>query len=181
MGTTTNFEIPYPEDEDLVTLGANAMQALAEQVDTIVRDDIDLRAYVQLFGDGNAVSATGRVGWAVGTPILSRGSWTYANSNRLILPPEPGLYLVSATIPVDVAATGASLRIETRVSTDDDSVVAVIALQGTSDNNSTFVNASGIAYVDTTPNKGIQVRAGDDTLAVASSSCRVQIHQLSRI
>lgn len=178
MGTTTFFGIPYPEDEDLVTLGANAMQALAEQVDTSLKDDIDLRPYVQLFGDGNAVSGTGRVGWDVGAPILSRGGWTYTNSNRLILPPEPGLYLVSTTLPVD-SGSASTTRIETRVSTDDDSIVGVVALQATTDTNGTFQNACGIAYVDATPNKGIQIRSS--SIVTATSACRVQIHQLSRL
>lgn len=119
MGTTANLALPYPEDEDLVRLGANDMQELAEAVDAeLWAPALRLRCAnedtVDAGDRGDIVSYDPAT--LVDPVLFIRGAWTFEDTESLIIPPTLGVYLVVVEHSKPITETAAVIAIETRVS-----------------------------------------------------------------
>lgn len=110
MGTTPKLAIPYPEDSDLVTNGAAAMQAIAEAVDDALGD-----FSARVFPTANVALSSG-----VLTTISHDGESfstsgmhsTITNSSRVTIPAGgDGLYLVMAKVSFATASGYISTRV----------------------------------------------------------------------
>jgi hypothetical protein len=194
MGTTANFGIRYPESEDLVIDGANDMQSLAEDVDAALLD-ARTTPVIMLSGDGTDPDDPNYwLRWETGTPVHTRGTWTFPSGDVLIVPPEPGVYLVTLNHHFDEGSFGFGpdgpvtihAFLETRVEGAAQGTAVVFqrsSMEYPSQTVTPRLHIAGLAWVDDTPDLGIQARiVCDETLGSAGDAgARLQIHQLSRI
>lgn len=165
MGVTTRG-LPYPEPEDLVYLGANDFQELAEAIDAQL-EDLASPPSITLQGSTDNPDADSRVVWA-DPSVRQRGVWSWTPSGgHLIVPPKPGLYFVSLTYKLDpIGSSGDdhynyTVRLQRKVLGDDQADAhteksfqppTVVGTDGPD------LSLSGLVNINDTPDMGIQVQ-----------------------
>lgn len=198
MGVTTRG-LPYPEPEDFVYQAPNDFQELAEAIDGDLQDLDTGAPLLALTGTAGDPDSDGRLVWDTGSPVRTRGAWTYPSGGRLVIPPTPGLYLVVVDYTfVNLTSVGGGgggpdpisvqLQLQHKVQGDPQvnaSTFGSIETLLDDQNDEPQLMVLGMGYIDATANRGIQVRVNSPSLmppgGAGDASARLQIFRLSRI
>lgn len=201
MGSTTDYGLVYPEPSGKVADGATAMRLLAESVE----DALNPPLLIATGGDAGAPDPffyasggfVGEFGWNVADG-RQRGFWPGGNNSVRVVTPDPGYYLVNASVQVSRLSPWATytVAIGTR-STSTTQNLATLAARSTinaealTDSDVVHVNASALVRIaDTTSGVVIQSRpartGGADSSSIvmplhAMGSCRLSIHRLAAL
>lgn len=105
--TTTNYGHPYPEDDEYVIGGDDAIEALAKHLDAVHAYDHS----VTLDSGESAKSAGAGVAIAVDFPGTDRGVYGFATDRETFNYQGGGhrMFLVSAHVEVEVASAGSAV------------------------------------------------------------------------
>lgn len=181
MGVTTGLGLPYPDPEDLVYLGPNNFQDLAEAAEAeILAPALRLRA-----DNAATVDATDRgdiVSFDTASltfPFIARGGWTFEDSGSLLIPPTTGIYLVIGQVSKPLDRSSTTCKIETRVSGAAHSTAIIWANpEDITGANSDVIRlvTPGIVLIDA-PDVGIQL--GIDADSTTNGSCQIAAYRLS--
>jgi hypothetical protein len=169
---TDVYGFPYPEETDKVIDGDNAMQALAEAVESAL-----LAPYLAVAATTANTDADFRIQWDAANPAQSRGDWTWPAGSRLVQPPEPGVYLVAAQHNTHTGDTGWSVQIQTKVQGANQNTAVTWMVQNANTNPS-IISAAGLVVIDGTAGLGIQIVTGGSNSGGVGA--QLQIVQLSR-
>jgi hypothetical protein len=97
MGATTKLNLPWPAVVAFVKDGATAIRQLAEATEDALRPPL-----LVTDGDGSTSwsAKVAEIGWnAIADADRKRGDWTSVGADdQLIIPGDPGYYLVAATV-----------------------------------------------------------------------------------
>jgi len=166
MGLTTKYALPWPaQATDFLRDGAAAIRSLAEAVEAAIRPPLLVTS-----GDGSTTwtAKVAEIGWdAIADADRKRGDWdSVGGDDQLILPADPGYYLVAATVRFGGKAEPDWYDLQIRTRAQGDSVGTGTRWAGERTeqpaNSASFtdVTVTGIVRVATTdPATGIAIRA----------------------
>lgn len=165
MGTTTKYGLPWPSPSLLLKDAASHIQALAEKVEDVLRPPLLVTS-----GDGTTgwSAKVAEIGWdSTDNADRKRGAWDSSGADdQLIIPTDPGYYLVTATVRFGGKAEPDWYDLQVRTRQQGDAIgsgtrwAGARTEQPANSTSYTDLTVSAIVRIpDTTPRTGIAVRA----------------------
>lgn len=115
MGATSKYGLPWPATTAFLKDGATAIKSLAEAVEAALLPPL-LALSSTDEPDWTTADKAGRVAYDVSDAANMRGNWNNSGSNRFVIPPTPGWYMVATSFRFGGQASSDvyELRIQTK-------------------------------------------------------------------
>lgn len=149
MGTTTNLDLPYPEGTDLVIGGDDAIQALAEELDTRLNPNSTL-IVMDRANSGGALGGTLTLIPIPGTPLGLAG-FTYDSGVFTYTGTKTRTFIIDVEVEITNGAGGGTTSAESSLTLFANGSLDVAGSYDRVQHTSTTLEARSVVHRITTP------------------------------